>query len=481
MIIILVIDLAIVFSLVVASRRSLEDALPVFAFFAVLMPYEARLVIPAFFDISTMRVALLTLSILFLAKRDRTIKSAIPLKRLMLVHVGFVLCSTFYSLSVVTSTKLLIAQVLEYYLLYYLFLRIIKRVQTINRIAYAMMIGMGLCCTVGLFEAYALWSVLTIFPSNLWVLYNGRVDPLYIEIGRGLRIRSTFPHPILFGDALAMSIPIALYLLSVCKDRRQRIILWMITLLMFWGLYKTSSRGPWMTVGISSILLFFLVRNRVKRYLTAIALLTVLVLLTRSGIRETIMQLYESTQDSSSLVGASYEYRHALNPAITSALAKEPLRMVVGYGLGTFREIGLDINFLNVTQRWHTCDDNWILFLYETGYVGLAIISILLLKPLLMMLRNYGRMPRPEKYFIGVLFISLSGFYFGLLSVAGYNWGQQGFMAWILISLSVVYPRVAMRDRQIATLSKVPLEGPVALPLAALEPAALMPLWSSTT
>lgn len=479
MIIILLIDFAIVASLVVTSRRCLENALPVFAFFSVLMPYEARLVIPGLFDVSTMRVALLTLSVLFLARRDRAISSPIPLKRLMLLHIGWVLCSTFYSLSVVTSTKLLIAQVLEYYLLYYLFLRIISKAQTVSRIVYAMMIAMGVCCIFSLLEAYASWSILTIFPSHLWYLYNGRTDPLYIEMGRGLRIRSTFPHPILFGDALAMSIPIALYLLSVCKQQRQRIILWMITLLMFWGLYKTSSRGPWMTFGISSILLFFLVRNRVKKYLTVIALLTVLVLLTRSGIRETIVQLYESTQDSSSGVGSSYEFRHVLIPTVINALAKDSLRMVVGYGLGTFREIGVDINFLNITQRWHTCDDNWILFLYETGYVGLAIVTILLLKPLLMMLRNYRRMPRPEKYFIGVIFISLAGFYFGLLSVAGYNWGQQGFMAWILISLSVVYPRIVMRDRCKATLSKVPVEVP--LPRLPLEPPALQPLWGSTT
>jgi hypothetical protein len=480
MIIILLIDFAIVVSLVAASRRGLENALPVFTFFSVLMPYEARLVIPGFFDVSTMRVALLTLSVLFLTRRDRTISSSpIPLKRLILLHTAWLVCSTFYSLSVVTSTKLLIAQVLEYYLLYYLFLRIISKADTVTTIAYAMMIAMGVCCIFGLLEAYASWSVLTIFPSNLWYLYNGRTDPLYIDIGRGLRIRSTFPHPILFGDALAMSIPIALYLLSVCKQQRQRIILWMIALLMFWGVYKTSSRGPWMTLGISSILLFFLVRNRVKQYLTVIALLTMFVLLTRSGIRQTIVQLYESTQDSSSLVGSSYDFRHALIPAVTNALAKDSLRMVVGYGLGTFREIGVDINFLNIVQRWHTCDDNWILFLYETGYVGLAIVTILLLRPLMMMLRHYRRMPRPENYFIGVIFISLAGFYFGLLSVAGYNWGQQGFMAWILISLSVVYPRIAMRDRRKSALSKVNVE--MSPPGFSVNPPALEPLWSSAT
>jgi hypothetical protein len=456
MIITLLLDFAIVVSLVVASRRSLENALPVFAFFAVLMPYEARLVIPGLFDVSTTRVALLTLLVLFLVKRDHTIRRPIPLKRLMILHIGFALCATFYSLSVVTSAKLLIAQVLEYYLLYYFFLRIVANAETVKKIVYAMMLAMGICCILGLLEAYASWSVLTIFPSNLWYLYNGRTDPLYIEIGRGLRIRSTFPHPILFGDALAMSIPIALYLLSICKQQGQRITLWIVAILMFWGIYKTSSRGPWLTLGISCILLFVLVRNRVKKYLTVIAVVTILVLLTRPGIRETIAQLYESTQDSSSPVGSSYEFRHVLIPAVTNALAKDPLRMLIGYGLGTFREIGVDITLLNATQRWQTCDNNWILFLYETGYVGLLIVTFLLLTPLLMMLRSYRRMPRPEKYFIGVMFISLTGFYISLLSVAGYNWGQQGLMAWILISLSVVYPRLVLA-RRAARVKEVPV------------------------
>jgi len=122
--------------------------------------------------------------------------------------------------------------------------------------------------------------------------------------------------------------------------------------------------------------------------------------------------------------------------------------MILGYGLGTFRELGLEIKFLNVTQRWFTCDNNWAAFLYETGYGGLLIIGALLLSPLLRTLRNYRRLPRPERYFSGVLFINLATFYFLLLSVAGYGWGQQGFMAWILISLSVVYPEAVLRERQ---------------------------------
>jgi O-Antigen ligase len=457
MILILLIDLVVVISLIVASRRRLQDALPLFCFFLVVMPFESRFVVPGVFDISTERVALLTLLILFLVRPGRSSFRKIPLKRLIWLHIGWALCSTVYSLSVVTSTKQLIAQVLEYYLLYYIFLKTISEVRTVHRIVYAMAIAMGVCCIFGLFEAYGSWSILQLFPSNLWIRYD-RADPLYIEWGRGLRIRSTFPHPILFGDALAMCIPLTLYLVSIWKKQWQRFVLWVSVVLMFWGLYKTSSRGPWIALGVSCVLLFVLVHNRVRKYVTVMALLSLTVVVSRPGIRQTIVGLYESTQDSTSPVGSSYEYRHALTDAVTSAVAKEPGRTILGYGLGTFRELGLEINFQHSVQRWYTCDNNWAAFLYETGYVGLLIIGMLLFKPLLMTLKSYQRLPRPEKYFSGVLFIVLGGFYFMLLSVAGYSWGQQGFMAWILISLSVVYPRVAMQDRQDAAASKTPLQ-----------------------
>ena len=64
----------------------------------------------------------------------------------------------------------------------------------------------------GLLESYTFWSILNIFSSNLWIVYGGP-GPLYVEWGRGLRIRSTFPHPILLGDAIAMSIPVTMYLI----------------------------------------------------------------------------------------------------------------------------------------------------------------------------------------------------------------------------------------------------------------------------
>lgn len=449
MIVIIVIDFLVVLSLVLLGRRSLENALPVFAFILVLVPYESRLVIPGLPDLTTERVAVSTMLCMFLSSRHY-VKAThrVPMKRLMFVHVAWVVMSSLLSLSIATSMKQTISQLLEYYTLYYVIIMTVYSVETVYKTIYALLIALSICCVFSVFEVYGSWSVLRIFPPELWTTYDGARDPLYIEWGRGLRVRSTFPHPILFGDALAMGIPLALFLVAGWANGKRRLILWAGVILMFWSIYKTSSRGPWIGLGASLLLLVVLVRNHVRKYVASLALVAAFALLARPGIRSTIQGLYDSTMDSSNPIGSSYEFRSALNRAVREAVQRNPVRATFGYGLGTFRVLGLDIKFLNCVQRWYTCDNNWAAFLYETGYGGVIIVAAILGYPLWMTLRSYRALPRPENYLNGVIFINLATFYFLLFSVAGYGWGQQGFIAWILISLSIAYPKAARAEHQ---------------------------------
>jgi O-antigen ligase len=318
----------------------------------------------------------------------------------------------------------------------------------VHRMLYAMLLAMGLCCVFSIFEVFASWSVLRIFPASNWITYNGGLDPLYTELGRGLRVRATFPHPILFGDALAISIVLCLYLLGFWARGRQRVTLWSILLLMFWAIYKTQSRGPWLATVICCMLMFFMVRKAVRRYLLTAAAIALVVLIARPGVWNSIDALYQATTDPTQPVGTSYLYRHALMESIKQSVAKEPARALLGYGLGTFRVLGLEVDFLGQKKLWYTCDNNWASFLYETGYVGVLLIMLLLFWPMFLALRNYWILRPPERTLSGVLFITMAGFYFLLISVAAYSWGQQGYMNWILISISVSLPRIrALRLR----------------------------------
>jgi O-antigen ligase len=448
MLLIFFIQSAIVIALIVSGRRRLENALPLFCFFLTLMPLEAKLVIPSLFDINIMRVSLLTLLGLFLVQREKSHWERLPLVKLMYMHVGWAFCSTVYSLSFTTSIKQLLAQLVEFYLMYYLLLRIITNIETIHKMLYAMSMAIGICCIFSIFEVYASWSILRIFPTSNWITYNGGLDPLYSELGRGLRVRATFPHPILFGDALAISIILSLYLLGYWARGKRRLFLWISLILMFWAIYKTQSRGPWLATVICSFLLFLMVKRRIRKYLITAAAMALVVLVARPGVWQSIDALYQASTDPTQPVGTSYLYRHALADSIERAVQKEPGRFLLGYGLGTFRVLGLEVNFLGETKRWYTCDNNWAAFLYETGYVGLILIGMLLFWPLILAFKNYWKLPKPESTLSGVLFICIAGFYFLMVSVAAYSWGQQGYMNWILISMSISLPAISRRRRR---------------------------------
>jgi O-antigen ligase len=458
MLLVIFLQLVVIVGIVRASRQGLENALPIFCFFLVLLPLESKLVIPGLFDINTMRVSLVTLTILYFYRRERIDEGSLPLKGIIMVHIGWAIASTLYSLSISTSVKQLLSQILEYYVLYFVMVKTISKTETLHKMIFSMMMAMGVCCLIAVVEVWAHWSILRIFPSQFWITYNGGFDPLYTELGRGLRVRSTFPHPILFGDALAMSIPFNLYLLDIWENKSQSLLLWINLILMIWAIYKTSSRGPWIATVLSCILLFIFMKNRVRKYLMTIAALALAVLLVRPGIWSTVEALYQSTTDPSTPVGTSYLYRDALNEAVKKSVNKEPGRALLGYGLGTFRVLGLDIDFLGSVRHWYTCDNNWASFLYETGYVGLLIMMILLFRALLFILKNYRRLPYPDNELSGVIFISLTGFYFLLLSVAGYSWGQQGYMAWVMISMGVSQSRIAARNDQEAEMDDERLE-----------------------
>jgi hypothetical protein len=52
----------------------------------------------------------------------------------------------------------------------------------------------------------------------------------------------------------------------------------------------------------------------------------------------------------------------------------------------------------------------------------------------------------------------MAGFYFLLISVAAYSWGQQGYMNWILISISVSLPRIRVLRVRAAKKRRLEME-----------------------
>jgi hypothetical protein len=442
MVLIVLIDLAVIAALFVANRRGIENTLPVFAFVAVLVPTISKIPLPVGFDLTTHRLALMLLVVLFLLQRptsDNIQVSGPPLTLLIGFHVVWCLLSTANSVVPGVSIKKLLAIVVEYYVLYWIFVRSITTVDTIHRILYGIVSAMILSSVFGAVEAYSNWSVLEWFPVITYRFGELPFDSRAELIGRGWRVMSTFPHAILYGAALAIAIPLTLYLISQAKTQRRRIFLGMGLLLMFLVIYKTLSRGPWIALGLSLVIVGSLSSRPLRKYLLILSAFTLLVLVSRPGVIETFKNIFISTMREETQLGLSYEYRSALLEVARNALSQDSGRMLWGYGLGSFYYLGLEGILGGRPYKFLSCDSAWIELLVETGYVGLMIVGLLLIKPAILAWHDFRRLQKPENQLSLILLVNMVAFYFMMTNVALYVWGQNGHMLWILIACSVAY------------------------------------------
>jgi O-Antigen ligase len=450
MILVILIDLLLVAMLFYkSSQKGVENALPAFTFFTVLLPENCQIPLPGLFGLTAQRLAVVILLLCFLIfkpKRDLpTNQNSTPLVFLICLQLVWALVSSANSIVPVMSLKKLLSVILEYYAVYFIFFKSISTPATIKRIVTATVVAMAMTTIPGVVEAYTGWQVTSWFPDIGARFGFGNLDE-----ARGIRTQSTFQHAILYGGALAMALPLALYLIATAKSMIQKIFLWMSVLLMFLCLFKTTSRGPWMAAIFGFALVFIFTVRPIQKSMIVIIGLCVLVMVIRPGVYDTITDLYDETTNPDSTVGTSYEYRYALRDVSVKALSLSPIRALTGFGMESFYYLHLEGPFMGKEgHKFESCDSAWIETMIETGYVGLAIFALLLGSAFLRIFWSVFRLPKPDRYLQWIFAVNLIQYYFLMISVAIYGWGQNGFMLWITIAAGLAYPRVAA-EREMA-------------------------------
>lgn len=444
MTLIIVIDIIVVAVLVgIALTKGFERTLPVAACFLLLFPVESQIQLPGLFNLTTQRVVVITLLGLYIAlgktRDEGGGKRALPLKYLVVVQIVWMLVSTASSFVFTVSLKTVLSQILDYFVVFYLFSRGIGRVETVRKILYSLVVGMVICSVFGAIEAYSGWDVTSLFPPFVHRIQTGGYGAVS---ERGVRAYSTFAHAILFGGALAMAIPLALYLITVAKSSFQRVFLWTGVMLMFLNIYKTGSRGPWLALIVSVSILAAFGQNQIRTHILRVVLLAVTVLVVRPGVWETIRDMYFATQDPDSPMGASYQWRYALYRIAVKELDKDFGRALWGYGPESFFYLGITDEFQGHMVTYDSCDSSIAALMIETGYVGLLITALLLLKPAFLAYRSFRKLAKPANSLCLVLLVNMLAFYFLMTNVAIYGWGQQSYMLWILIALAMTYPHL---------------------------------------
>jgi hypothetical protein len=436
-----IIDIVVIAVLVgIAFTQGLERALPFFTFAVTLIPDESKFHIPGLIDLSTARLAVLTLLILYFvtgaSQSESRGSEVLPLKWIMALNVLCGLISTVHSVDPGTSLKTVVNQVIDYFMVYFIFFRTVTTKDTVRRILVSMVRAMAVCCVFGVIQAYYFWTPISLFPTVQGRLGIGAA--LIEDMERGLRINATFPHAILYGVGLTLSIPLALYLLNDARNLREKVFLQVSLLLMFWNIYKTSSRGPWLGLTLALALLVVFAQGATRKHLLTLGILTVLVLVIRPGVRETVENDYLSTFNPDTSAGSSYQGRWDILDKCKRVVATDFGRTLWGFGPETFPLLGLEaVNGEGHVVPMLSCDSSWFQSIAETGYLGLVSLALLLLAPMLLTLRNIRRFPRPDNFLFSLLFILQLSFAFMMVSVASYAWGQQTYMFWILVAIAM--------------------------------------------
>jgi O-antigen ligase len=442
MVLVILIDVVLLAGLVYLTvTKGLEGALPFFVFVTILVPGESAIPLPGLFGLTAQRFAVGVLILLYVVfgrpgpVEQRRVST--PLKLLLVLNLVWNIVSTVNSIDPTMSAKQLISVIFEYYVVYYIFYRTISKPETIEKIVKSMVASMAATVVFGSIESYTGWSVISWFPAVTYRFANVNDD------NTSFRTHSTFPHAILYGGALAMVLPMVLYLIANAKSSGRKLALWLICLPMFLCLYKSQSRGPWLAAIFGFVFVFLLTYKQVRKYMLVIAALALAVLIIRPGVYETIAESYAVTFMPEHPKGSSYEYRYALMDVAKAALAKNTDRMLWGYGQESFYYLHLTGPFLGKPDhKFESCDSTWIQSMIETGYVGFGIFALMLGVAAWNTLRNVRRLQAPAKFLCWIFLINLVQYYFLMFSVAIYSWGQNGYMLWFIIAMSMAYPKV---------------------------------------
>ncbi len=453
MTLVIIIDLLVVVSLTgIAILKGFEHALPLAAFLLIIFPVESQIPLPGLFDLTTQRLVLITLSALFivLGRRHRSRAARqVPMKYMLLFLIVWMLVSSANSVVFSISLKSVLSQFFDFFLPYYIFAKSITKVRTVHRIILAFIAAMFVCSCLGVVETYKDWSILSVFPPTPHRFGGG----VFEGAPTGDRTQSTFGHPILFGAGLAMAIPLAVYMISITRETLSRMFLWISVALMLLCIYKTASRGPWIALTVSFGVLMLLGGSRIRRYLIVLALLAASVLVLRPGIWMTLKNIQVATKDPESPRGMSYQWRYALYRIAFNQINRSAKRALWGYGPESFYYLNIEDEFMGHIVKYESCDSSVAQLLIETGYVGFLIASGLLLQAAFLTRRSFGKLAPPDKYLSLVFLTNIVTFSFLMTNVAIWSWGQQSTMFWILLALSVCYPRL-VRARDSALRSK---------------------------
>lgn len=279
----------------------------------------------------------------------------------------------------------------------------------------------------------------------------------------------TFQHRILLGYAMAMGWPLLLALALDAPPGRARMLGFAATMAALGSCYFSSSRGPWFAAALAGVVMCFAGSGSTRKVMRIFAVLTLVVLVLRPGVRATIYDLTNSTFDPDSYRGRSYYYRKELWPAAFDLVKASAGRFLFGYGGLATEKMDLSARFQYGGNSFRTgyssWDNNYAADLVEFGYVGLALEAAFYACVLVASARAVRRCPPVHRDKAAAVFTAAVVYAFALTNV--YMFSPQ--LKCLFLALAVVGNRLGDPVSQPAeepaeTTDAVPDPDPLTVP-----------------
>jgi hypothetical protein len=257
------------------------------------------------------------------------------------------------------------------------------------------------------------------------------------ERGGRVRAYASAQHSIALGAALAMILPIGLYLAR--RTRRYR--WWLASGLLVIGVLVTVSRTAFLMLVVEAIVLFVLKPGENRRLLPYVVPCLIAVQFAMPGTLHALKTSFfpEGGLIAEQQAGAG-TYGSGRVADLGPGLKEWSARPVAGQGLGS-RITNRDDPRVNAP----ILDDQWLGLLLEVGAFGVAAFIWLLVRAT----RRLGRVARHDHsddgWLAAALAASIAGFGIGMVTFDAFSFIQVTFLLFILLGIAAPELRSAMQ------------------------------------
>lgn len=400
-------------------------------------------------ELSIHRLVILSLLVFWFQRRDQEMRWVdVPLARRIGLWALVVFVSFLGGIDHATGIKRYLDYILEFFLFYFILATSLRSRDDGMKILGAVGIGLTIVALLAIAERYT--------DVNVVDRFIGTSDE---ESGAYGNLRATYRHRILLGTGMAMGWPLLFYFSQNATSRLRRQLSWVAVMAMFAACYYAMSRGPWLAAVIAAAVMVRFGSAAVRRRMTVIAGLVVLLLVSRPGVFTTLKGYAVSTVNVDSFKGGTFMYRLELWQIAFNEVSSSPWRFLFGHGPGSGanQTIEWTLSYRDKEQEVWSWDNDLAYTLFQYGFLGLFATFALYAAIPLRLLARARQESGPERDFYVCLAASTLVLFFMMSNVMIFA-RQLYYLLWTFTAVGLVLMESRLQSVPETTGDEMPEE-----------------------